>query len=58
MTPALFNPDAAEGLDLFIGDTITRVSELYELDGEISLFRRDGRVVTFDNEFAAQGGHP
>ncbi len=56
MTPALFNPDAAEGLDLFMGETIGRARDLYDLDGEIALFRRDGRVVSFDADLLDQGG--
>lgn len=56
MIPALFLPDAADALDLFMDDTISRARDLYNLDGEIALFRRDGRVVSYDTEFGFPGG--
>ena len=58
MTPALFHPNASEALDLFMGSSIGTARDLYELDGETALFRRDGRVETWDIETLSAGGRP
>ncbi len=50
MTPALFNPYADEAFEIFIGTSINRAEDLYELDGETLFRRRDGQVETFDAE--------
>jgi hypothetical protein len=50
MTPALFNIDAGEAFDLFIGTAIGRAEDLYLLDGEMAFRRSGGCIETFDAE--------
>ncbi len=56
MTPALFNPNAADAFDLFIGTAINRAEDLYDLDGETAFRRRGGCIETFDSELEYTGG--
>lgn len=50
MTPSIFRPLASSAFEAMIEDTIFRGSDLYDLDGETSLRRRDGRVETGSTE--------
>lgn len=56
MTPALFNPNADEAFDLFIGTAIGRAEDLYLLDGETAFRRTNGTIETFDAELGFTGG--
>lgn len=56
MTPALFNPNVDEAFDLFIGTAIDRAEDLYLIDGETAFRRRNGRIETFDADYADLGG--
>ncbi len=58
MIPALFNPNAAEAFDLFIGTTIGRAEDLYLIDGETAFRRHSGSIETFDAELGFNGGQP
>lgn len=56
MTPALFNLNAEDAFDLFIGTAIGRSEDLYLLDGETAFRRTNGTIETFDAELAFTGG--
>ncbi len=56
MTPALFNINADDAFDLFIGTAIGRGEDLYLLDGETAFRRTLGTIETFDTELAYTGG--
>lgn len=63
MTPVLFNPNAADAFDLFIGTAIGRAQDLYEIDGEIAFRRYGGCIETFDVDLergdqTIEGGQP
>ena len=55
MTPALFNPNADDAFDHFIGTTVQCADDLYDLDGEIAYRRRGGCIETFDYEWLVHG---
>jgi len=55
MTPALFNPNAEDAFDLFIGTAIYHADDLYDLDGETAFRRRGGCIETFDAELGMGG---
>ena len=46
MTPSLFNPNAEDAFDSFIGTAIRRADELWELDGETAFRRHNPESVT------------
>lgn len=48
MTPALFNPNADDAFDQFIGTAIDRIEDLYLIDGETAFRRCGGGIETFD----------
>ena len=56
MTPALFNPNAEDAFDLFVGTAIGRAEDLYYLDGETAFRRHNGFIETFDAELGFTGG--
>jgi len=56
MTPALFNINADDAFDLFIGTAIDCGEDLYFLDGETAFRRTNGTIETFDAELAYTGG--
>ena len=56
MTPALFNPNAEDAFDLFVGTAVYRAEDLYDLDGETAFRRRGGCVETCDIELGFTGG--
>lgn len=56
MTPALFNPNAEDAFEFFIGTSIGRADDLYYLDGETAFRCRYGQVETFDSELLDMGG--
>lgn len=56
MTPALFNPNAGDAFDLFIGSTVSTTEDLYYLDGEMMFRRSGGFIETFDAELGFTGG--
>ncbi len=58
MTPALFNPNAEDAFDLFIGTAVHRTDDLWELDGETAFRRSGGIIETFDIECSFPGGRP
>ncbi|HHY48155.1 MAG TPA: hypothetical protein GYA10_00160 [Alphaproteobacteria bacterium] len=56
MTPALFNPNAEDAFELFIGTAIGRAEDLYYIDGETAFRARYGEIETFDSELLDMGG--
>ena len=56
MTHSLFNPNAEDAFDSFIGTAIRRADELWELDGETAFRRHNGTIETFDAELSFTGG--
>jgi hypothetical protein len=58
MRDAYLTRDAEDALELFIGATIGRAEDLYDLDGEIAFRRHEGRIETFDAEYTYLGGQP
>lgn len=56
MTPALFNINAEDAFDLFIGTAINRAEDMYLIDGETAFRRYGGCIETFDAEMGFTGG--
>lgn len=59
MTSPFINIRALDAMDLYIGTDICNAEDLYLLDGETGLRRRNGTIETFELEsLDGMGGQP